>query len=64
MNPMPMSQEMSEWLSSVDRALRGARKRAEEIALRTKTAVVLVENGKTVYWYPHSGERRSTPMQD
>lgn len=64
MNSKPMSRETREWLERIEAALRRARKRAEEVALRTKTAVVLVENGQTVFWYPDSGERRSTPRDD
>lgn len=52
MNPKPIEQAKSLDLALAMPALRRARKRAEEIAIATKTALVQVENGHVVRVHP------------
>ena len=52
MNPKPIEQAKSHYLALAMPALRRARKRAEEIAIATKTALVQVENGEVVRVHP------------
>jgi hypothetical protein len=64
-NPKPIEQARDPLFAKGLPALRRARKRAEEIAIRTNTALVQLVEGKIVRVYPtHSsnganGERRS-----
>ena len=60
MNPKPIEQAKSPFLALAMPALLRARKRAEEIALATKTALVQVENGPIVRVYPHAKEEQRT----
>lgn len=60
MNPKPIEQAKSPFLALAMPALRRARKRAEEIALATKTALVQVENGQIVRVYPHAKQAQGT----
>jgi len=55
-NPKPIEQAKNRYLALAMPALRRARKRAEEIAIATKTALIQVENGQIVRVYP-GGER-------
>ncbi len=48
MNPKPIEQAKSPDLALALPALRRARKRAEEIAIATNTALIQVENGRVV----------------
>jgi hypothetical protein len=52
MNPKPIEQAKSPYLALAMPALRRARKRAEQIALATKTALIQVENGEVVRVLP------------
>jgi hypothetical protein len=52
MNPKPIELAQSPDLALAMPALRRARKRAEEIAIATKTALVQVENGQVVRVHP------------
>ena len=52
MNPKPIEHAKSPDLALAMPALRRARKRAEEIAIATKTALVQVENGQVVRVHP------------
>jgi hypothetical protein len=61
MNPKPVQSAKSRDLALALPALRRARKRAEEIARATNTAVVQMVEGKIVYFRPGppaEGERR------
>jgi hypothetical protein len=59
MNPKPIEQAKSPYLALAMPALRRARKRAEELAIATKTALVQVENGRIVRVHPSIGVDRS-----
>jgi len=48
MNPKPIEQAKSPDLALALPALRRARRRAEEIAIATNTALIQVENGQVV----------------
>jgi hypothetical protein len=52
MNPRPIEQARDPLFAKGLPALVRARKRAEEIAIRTNTALVLVVDGKIVRVYP------------
>jgi len=52
MNPKPIEQAKTRELALALPALRRARKRAEEIAIATNTALIQVENGKVVRVHP------------
>lgn len=52
MNPKPIEQADDPLLAKGLPALRRARKRAEEVALRTNTALVQLVDGKIVRVYP------------
>jgi len=52
MNPKPIEQANNPLLAKGLPALRRARLRAEEIAIRTNTALVQVIDGKVVRVYP------------
>jgi len=59
MNPKPIELAQNPLLAKGLPALRRARKRAEEIAIRTNTALVQVVDGKVVRVYPKpNGERQ------
>jgi hypothetical protein len=58
MNPKPIEHANTPDLALALPALRRARKRAEEIAIATNTALIQVENGEVVQVYPGGqGER-------
>jgi hypothetical protein len=58
MNPKPIENANTPDLALALPALRRARKRAEEIALATNTALIQVENGQVVRVRPGAqGER-------
>jgi hypothetical protein len=58
MNPKPVKQAKTPELALALPALRRARKRAEEIAIATNTALIQVENGQVVRVLPGAqGER-------
>lgn len=52
MNPKPIEHAKSPYLALAMPALRRARKRAEELAILTKTALIQVENGQVVRVHP------------
>ena len=52
MNPKPIEQARDPLFAKGLPALRRARKRAEELAIRTNTALVQVVDGKVVRVYP------------
>jgi hypothetical protein len=52
MNPKPIDQARNPLLAAALPALLRARQRAEEIAIATKTALVMVIDGKVVRVYP------------
>lgn len=54
MNPKPVEQARTPELALALPALRRARRRAEEIALATNTAMVQVEDGRVVRIKPSS----------
>ena len=54
MNPKPIEQARTPELALALPALRRARRRAEEIALATGTAIVQVEDGRVVCIKPSS----------
>jgi hypothetical protein len=56
MNPKPVEQAQTPELALALPALRRARRRAEEIALATNTAIVQVEDGRVVRIKPSSAE--------
>lgn len=56
MNPKPVEQAQTPELALALPALRRARRRAEEIALATNTAIVQVEDGRVVRIQPSSAE--------
>jgi hypothetical protein len=49
MNLKPIAQAKDPWLAGALPALRRARRRAEEIARQTNTAVVLAKDGRPVF---------------
>jgi hypothetical protein len=51
-NPKPIEQARDPLLAKGLPALRRARKRAEEVAIRTNTALVQLVDGKIVRVYP------------
>jgi len=58
MNPKPIEQAKTPELALALPALRRARKRAEELAIATNTALIQVENGQVVRVHPTAqGER-------
>jgi hypothetical protein len=61
MNPKPIEHAKTAYLALAMPALRRARKRAEEIAIATKTALVQVENGQVVRVHPSSITGQRTP---
>jgi len=56
MNPKPVEEAKNPLLAKALPALRRARKRAEEIALATNTALVELRDGKVVLVYPRPSE--------
>jgi hypothetical protein len=59
-NPKPIEQARDPLLAKGLPALRRARKRAEEVAIRTNTALVQLVDGKIVRVYPkRTGSSRS-----
>ena len=52
MNPKPIEQARDPLLAKGLPALRRARKRAEELARATNTALVQVVDGEIVHYYP------------
>ncbi len=62
MNPKPIEHARSPYLALALPALRRARKRAEELAIATRTALVQVENGQVVRVHP-SAERAQRPTK-
>jgi len=59
-NPKPIEQARDPLLAKGLPALRRARKRAEEVAIRTNTALVQLVDGKIVRVYPkRTGSNRS-----
>ena len=52
MSPKPIEEADDPLLAAALPALRRARKRAEEIAIATNTALITVANGKIVRVYP------------
>ena len=58
MNPKPVDQAKTPELALALPALRRARKRAEEIAIATNTALIQVEDGQVIRVNPRDqGER-------
>ena len=58
MNPKPIEQAKTRELALALPALRRARKRAEELAIATNTALIQVEDGLVVRVHPGAqGER-------
>ena len=58
MNPKPVDQAKTPELALALPALRRARKRAEEIAIATNTALIQVEDGQVIRVNPRErGER-------
>jgi len=61
MNGKPIERSQSPWLAGALPALRRARKRAEEIARETRTALVVAKDGKPVRVRPRgTGRTRKT----
>lgn len=56
-NPKPITEAKDPWLARVLPALRRARRRAEEIARRTGTPLVLAEDGRPVLVDPGPPDR-------
>jgi hypothetical protein len=56
MNPKPIDQARNPLLAAALPALLRARERAEEIAIATNTALVMVIDGKVVRVYPRGGK--------
>jgi hypothetical protein len=54
MNPKPVEQAKTPELALALPALRRARKRAEEIAIATNTALIQVEDGQVVRVHPRA----------
>ena len=63
MNPKPIEHAKSPDLALAMPALRRARKRAEEIAIATKTALVQVENGQVVRVHPGAEPEQRTVIK-
>ena len=61
MNPKPVDQAKTPELALALPALRRARKRAEEIAVATNTALIQVENGRVVRVLPGARGERHLP---
>jgi len=61
MNGKPIERSQSPWLAGALPALRRARKRAEEIARQTHTALVVAKDGKLVRVRPRETARRRAP---
>jgi len=59
MNPKPIEQAHTPELALALPALRRARRRAEEIAIATNTAIVQVEDGRIVRIKPNSADTLS-----
>ncbi|HEY4106932.1 MAG TPA: hypothetical protein VGM44_23690 [Polyangiaceae bacterium] len=59
MNPKPLDQETARLFARTLPALLRARKRAEQIAAETHTAVVDMLDGKLVFTYPKKNEPQS-----
>jgi hypothetical protein len=57
MNPRPIDQAKSPYLALAMPALRRARKRAEQIAIATNTALVQVVDGRVVRVHPGGDAR-------
>jgi len=60
MNSKPIEQAKTPELALALPALRRARKRAEEIAIATNTALIQVEDGQVIRVYP--GAQREGPV--
>ena len=58
MNSKPIEQAKTPELALALPALRRARKRAEEIAIATNTALIQVEDGQVIRVYPHAERER------
>jgi hypothetical protein len=58
MNGKSIERSRSPWLAHALPALRRARRRAEEIARATRTALVIAKDGKPVWVPPRRGRRR------
>lgn len=61
MNPKPIGEAGNALIAVALPALLRARRRAEEIATRTGTALVFSKNGRTVLVYPNGDDRRGAP---
>ena len=61
MNPKPIEEARNSLIAVALPALLRARRRAEEIALRTGTALVFSKDGRTVLVYPREHVQRSAP---
>jgi hypothetical protein len=59
MNPKPIEEARNSLIAVALPALLRARRRAEEIAIRTGTALVFSKNGRTVLVYPKAPVERS-----
>ena len=57
MNPKPLTMAKDPWLARALAALRGAQRRAEEIARQTGTPLVLAKNGQLVLVDPDETDR-------
>ena len=60
MNPKPMEEARNSLIAVALPALLRARRRAEEIPIRTGTALVFPRNGRTVLVYAKAPAQRST----
>ena len=60
MNPKPIDQARNALLAAALPALLRARQRAEEIAIATNTALVMVIDGKVVRVYPGADRTAKT----
>ena len=58
MNNRPISEAKAPELRYSMQGLRRARKRAEEIAIATGTAIIQMQDGKIVRYYPKREEKR------
>ena len=63
-NPKPIEQAKTPELALALPALRRARKRAEEIAIATNTALIQVEDGQVVRVLPRAHGERSAALQE
>ncbi len=59
MNPKPIEEARNSLIAVALPALLRARRRAEEIAIRTGTALVFSKDGRTVLVYPKADVQRS-----